>query len=112
MTIEWYDREGKPLPDGVEGAERLLRDKDYKIIAQTELANGWWVSTVWLGLNHPYGEDALPLIFETMVFTSRDGSGRDTVWMQRYATEAEARAGHAQACDLDWHTLRVLAEGV
>lgn len=50
------------------------------------------VSTVWLGLDHGFG-NAKPLIFETMVF---DRHGHD-VYQARYSTEEEARIGHERA---------------
>ena len=46
------------------------------------------VSTVWLGIDHQYG-DGPPLIFESMVF----GGGLDQEQV-RYSTLAEAHAGH------------------
>jgi hypothetical protein len=49
------------------------------------------VSTVWLGLDHGYG-DGPPLIFETMIF---GGPLDQECWL--YATEQQARAGHARA---------------
>lgn len=85
---EWFDRDGKPL-EMLEWA-RLFENLEYKRVARDELTNGCLVSTVWLGLNHGYGGP--PLIFETMVFRPDDGvDGGD---MERYSTEAEARAGH------------------
>ena len=48
------------------------------------------VSTIWLGLNHNYGEGA-PLIFETMMFNRH--SNRPLL-CRRYATHEEAIAGH------------------
>jgi len=50
------------------------------------------VSTIWLGLNHQWG-DGPPLIFETMVF----GGGLDQE-QERYSTESEALVGHAAMC--------------
>jgi len=47
------------------------------------------VSTVFLGLNHQYG-DGPPLLFETLVF---GGALADE--MDRYSTWQEAEAGHA-----------------
>lgn len=46
------------------------------------------VSTVFLGMNHNWGEGP-PLIYETLVFAG-DLDGE----MERYATEEEAREGH------------------
>jgi len=64
-----------------------------KRVAKTDLVNGrGWVSTVWLGLNHQYGNGA-PLIFETMVFPVDSMIEKDC---QRYSTEEEAIKGHQQ----------------
>ena len=91
----WYDRQGQPLD--VEQANTLLGDMDYKRVALTEITSSsdpsikHRVSTVWLGCDHSFGEGA-PIIFETMVFGIE---GADE-YMQRYATEEQARAGHAE----------------
>lgn len=84
-----YDRDGKPL--GLMEWAAKLEDNDYKRVALTELPNGKRVSTVWLGLDHRMGDAGPPLIFETMVF---DGESSSDLDMARYATEAEALAGH------------------
>lgn len=65
-------------------------------MAETTLPNGRWVSTVWLGLNHAFGAGP-PVIFESMVFDTRDSMGE--VDCERYSTEAEALAGHAALCE-------------
>ena len=84
---ECYDRSGKPMTMD-EWSGRL---KSERRVAETTLPDGKWVSTIWLGLNHQYG-DGPPLIFETMVFASgNDMSEHD---MARYSTEEEAIAGH------------------
>lgn len=63
-------------------------------VANTE-EDGWRVSTVFLGLDHQYGEGP-PLVFETMVF---EGSFSDLLcW--RYSTWDEAEAGHQRAVTL------------
>ena len=90
--IDWYDREGRPMVDGMRDIEARLRDLNYKRVASTDLRDGKWVSTVWLGLNHNYGEGP-PLIFETMVFRNHDDL--TDLDCERYSTEAEAVAGHA-----------------
>ncbi len=48
------------------------------------------VSTVFLGLDHQYG-DGPPLVFETMVF---EGEGFGDLYCERYATWEDAEAGH------------------
>lgn len=58
-------------------------------VAREEFADGVVVSTVFLGLDHSWG-DGPRLIFETMVF----GGPLDQE-TYRYATWAQAEAGHA-----------------
>jgi hypothetical protein len=56
----------------------------------------FWISTVFLGLNHGWG-DGPPMWFESMAFQNPDdnwdGLGVD-VAMRRYSTFAEASSGH------------------
>mgnify|MGYP001603975392 FL=1 len=70
-----------------------MGDPAYKRVAETTLADGTWVSTVWLGLNHNWAAGP-PLIFETMAFES--GEHLNELETARYATEAQAIAGHAR----------------
>ena len=87
-----YRRDGTPYPEGFQGMFEYgvdCGDPAKKIVKQERLPDGRFVSTVWLGLNHQYG-DGPPLIFETMVFGG-DGDSREC---ERYSTEAEALAGH------------------
>jgi hypothetical protein len=51
------------------------------------------VSTVFLGLDHRYGEEP-PLIFETMIF------GRGFEYQERCSTWDEAVAMHDRACEV------------
>lgn len=53
------------------------------------------VSTVFLGLNHQYG-DGPPLLFETMVFKGNDGAD---LWCERCSTWDEAEAMHKRGCE-------------
>jgi hypothetical protein len=86
---EHYDRQGKPMTM-MDWAQSLKSDRR---VAETTLPNGYWISTVWLGLNHQFGSGP-PLIFETMVFQSRDDL--DEMDCDRYSTEAEALKGHEE----------------
>lgn len=56
-----------------------------------DVLDGITVSTVFLGLDHNFGNGD-PLLFETMVFLA-DGKAREC-W--RYFTWAEAEAGHQE----------------
>jgi hypothetical protein len=91
-----YRRDGTPYPDGQEGLPEWTKDaenREYKVVKQETLPNGYWVSTVWLGLNHNFGEGP-PLIFETMV---TDPAGKWEDYQERYSTEEEAMKGHKRA---------------
>lgn len=58
-------------------------------VAFTRIEKAITVSTVFLGLNHQYGEGP-PILFETMVFGGvYDGD------QMRYSTYLEAELGHA-----------------
>ena len=96
---DYFDRSGNPQ-SFQEWAKGLGRDMTKKRVAETTLPNGRWVSTVWLGLNHAFG-DGPPLIFETMVFTSREELQEEDC--DRYSTEDEAVAGHARMVE-KWAT--------
>ena len=58
-------------------------------VAETTIGD-YWVSTVFLGLDHSFG-GAVPLLFETMVF--KKGSSIDLDG-KRYTFWDEAEAGH------------------
>jgi hypothetical protein len=109
-----YDREGKPI--GLGDFAMLHEDPDYIRVGSTHVAD-FWISTVWLGLDHNFLGEGPPLIFETMIFdrsddrmlqereyTMLDGTvvryvlddGWADLHCQRYATEDEAVKGHAR----------------
>jgi hypothetical protein len=86
----YYDWQGNPI-DLATWAQ-LFNDERH--LGEDEL-DGVRVSTVWIGIDHGFGRTERPLLFETMIF---GGTLDGDTW--RYATEAEARAGHARACSL------------
>ena len=87
-----YDRHGRPIT--LEEWLALVGDLEGKRVATDDVVTPagrlLWVSTVWLGIDYNYGPSGPPIIFETMVF-EHDMTGVDC---QRYATEAQALAGH------------------
>lgn len=90
MRPMYYNRNGTPCEDQNALAWAKGFEKDRKV-AKDILPDGKRVSTVFLGLDHNYG-NGLPLIFETMVFPSEgDSSDLD---MDRYSTEEQALEGH------------------
>lgn len=89
----WFNKAGEPI--SVAQWEVLHRDETYLRVASDHVGPDLWVSTVWLGIDHGFGRGHRPIIFETMIF----GGSMDTeCW--RYATEAEAIAGHAEALNM------------
>jgi hypothetical protein len=63
-------------------------------VAQTTIGD-FWISTVFLGLDHQYSEGERPLLFETIVFEyTGEEDERESVSMRRYSTWNEAETGH------------------
>ena len=99
--MRYFDMNGEPIE--AERAWELMEDRAYSSVGRDVVevsgAPRWVVSTVWLGLNHSF-EPGPPLIFETMVFAAGP-DGEVVNWSEeyvnRYATRAEAEAGHRRA---------------
>jgi hypothetical protein len=87
------DHSVTPISDPQEWAI-AFEDRDKRRVAKTKLPDGTMISTVFLGLNHAYG-DGPPMIFETMIF---GGKHEGDQW--RYSTWDEAVAGHEHAVKL------------
>lgn len=68
-------------------------EKADRKVAQTEKGKVY-VSTVFLGLDHQFGTNGPPLLFETLVF----GGGYNDD-MEQYSTWDEAVEGHKLMCD-------------
>lgn len=56
---------------------------------------GYLISTVFLGLDHGFGGEVQ--LYETMIFAGDSWTDR---YMERYATKAEALAGHARIVEM------------
>ena len=86
--------------------QERLRTTGRRIVAQEQIGP-YFVSTVFLGLNHRFdfggGPPLPPLVFETMVFCKRpadpDKLGED-LYCDRYSTWMQAVAGHDYAVGL------------
>lgn len=112
----YFDRRGNSLSFR-EWTMLFEMRESYRIVKQEYIGN-YWISTVWLGLNHNYGFGP-PLIFETMVFNhsmprpprfpeTEYGTDEFDQWLEdypeqtsasdldceRYATEEQATKGH------------------
>lgn len=87
---ERYILEGKktvPCEDLMEWAKWF--EQADRTVAKDDV-NGVSVSTVFLGLNHAFGESQ-PMLFETMVF-----GGEHDQDCERYSTWDEAETGHKE----------------
>jgi len=60
-------------------------------VAKTKINDNVKVSTVFLGLDHSFGEGP-PLLFETMIF-----GGEHDQYMERFETWEQAETGHKVA---------------
>jgi hypothetical protein len=101
----WYDRDGEPIEtwdaagnillEPLGRINDLLKDYDYRKVAKTKV-DCYEVSTVWLGVDHSFGESEEPVIFETMVFVRDDDAHTAPYdeWCWRYSSEEEALRGH------------------
>lgn len=106
MTRGYYilgpDHRVVPVDDVLIWGRMLDERAEWRQVAHTELPNGYYVSTVFLGLGHNFCDNGPPLLFETMTFPSDDRQLQG-----RYATWAEAEAGHAAIVEVArWWTSR------
>jgi hypothetical protein len=68
--------------------------REGRVVARTGDRSLVQVSTVFLGLDHSFG-DGPPMIFETMIF-----GGEHDQWQERCSTWEEAEAMHTKACQI------------
>lgn len=93
----YYDVDGKALNFN-EWAKLLVNEEYSRVaetvihgqIADTDLDCDLWVTTKWIGLNMGHSDGPLR-IFETAVFSNPEAK----LWIRRYSSRAEAKAGHA-----------------
>lgn len=97
--MDYFDRKGQPID--YEKFLELFNDPEYKMVKQDNV-NNYFISTVWLGLNHNFkflftnnSQDG-PVIFETMVFDSNASNRWTDIELQRYSTEEEALFCHQE----------------
>lgn len=100
----YYDVFGNPLTL-MQWAHLIERrdNKLYGILAQDDFeidGHNYWISTVWLGLDHNWWPEGEPLIFETAIFDCDDTQEfrgrtvRQTVDIYRWSSLDQAYQGH------------------
>lgn len=88
----WYTLKGKtPVPASPKESAAGRGEND-RIVAR-DVVGKVLISTVFLGLDHSFGNSGPPILFETMVFPNHVKHLHET-HCQRYATWDEAEAGH------------------
>lgn len=98
----WYilDEDDNPVPVSMlEGARWLEENPERRVIKQETIYGHVFVSTVFLGLDHGWGTEEVPLVFETMVFPFHR-SAEDPMldyWQKRTSTKEEALKAHEEA---------------
>lgn len=81
----------KEEPDLLKWAAWMEQNKRQILLSTL---NNIKISTVFLGINHNFGEGE-PILFETMIF-----GGTHDQYQDRYHTEEEAVEGHTKAMEL------------
>lgn len=69
---------------------KWIKNPENKRVALTNISEDVYVSTVFLGIDHNFGRNDKPILFETMVF----GGIYDGLEAMRYYTFEEALLGH------------------
>lgn len=88
---DFYNRNGSRFKgDVIAWAQKF--EKENRQVALDILLDGKVVSTVFLGIDHNFTKQGIPLIFETVVFPNK--GNEPELECERYATEEEALIGH------------------
>lgn len=93
-TMYWVlDRNNQPVAADIQTWAEFFEHHGRRRVAQTYLWLPWrtHISTVFLGLDHGFGEGS-PIVFETMIF-----GGSETGYQERYTSWVEAEEGHKRA---------------
>jgi hypothetical protein len=95
MNLFYILVDKNPVPvDGISEMIKWFEESgNGHALAQTLLPTGELVSTVFLGVNHGFGDKLI--LFETMIF-----GGDQDLYRCRYSTYDEAMAGHQKAIEL------------
>jgi hypothetical protein len=84
--LGYFDEDGNALTH--DEYIEMLKGGKWQLISDISEVS---VSTVWLGMDHGFG-DAVPIIFETMVFGTNDPLNDEVMW--RYAHKWQAELAH------------------
>ena len=86
---------GEPVEADLMTWARWFESSPDRVVARDEMPNGVTVSTVFLGLDHSFGSEGPPVLWETIIF-----GGKHDGYMDRYRSHEAALQGHAFAVAL------------
>lgn len=75
------------VPASMEQWAAMIEAKQHRVASST--VGEVYISTIFLGTNHNWWPNGIPLYFETMIF-----HGKYDGWMQRWSTWDQAMTGH------------------
>lgn len=81
-----------PEPDVVKWGIWFEQSHSRRIVEQTHIGK-YWVSTVFLGIDHNYGGEGDPVLWETMIFLEDNDNWEDK-YCDRYTSHKDALWGH------------------
>lgn len=84
------DKEPVLEKDLLKWGQWLEDNNEQRRVAHTTLKYGIRISTVFLGIDHNLSGIGQPILFETMVFDTKD----EVLDAERYGTWEEAESGH------------------
>jgi hypothetical protein len=89
------DDKGSPIPEeDLFKWAKWMQETNLRKVAVNTTSSGVRISTVFLGLDHSFGEGE-PILWETMIF-----GGPHDQYQERYTSLAAAVEGHNQAVEL------------
>src|SRR5215831_8628601 len=84
------DENGEPVPEyDLHVWSKWFEEHDRRVAL--DMVNGYRVSTVFLSIDHNFGVEGKPILWETMIFGGSDG---DECYCERYSSLHDAQEGH------------------
>jgi hypothetical protein len=77
---------------------RFFGDTERRKLAHDTITDGVEVSTVFLGIDHNFGSNGPPVLWETMIF-----GGPQDGYQERYSSREAALEGHRIAVEIATH---------
>lgn len=102
MNYYFLDEDGNPQPTPSIWEMSLEESGNYwtwleanKRVKETTLGD-FWISTVFLGIDHSFMDNESPVLWETMI--TKNGEFLD--YQRRYVSQADAEYGHDKIVEL------------